>query len=917
MKQVIILGSKYTGGIGIRNIFMVILLLIYFAVVYGQSEVAISTAAGDQLAPKISAGENCFFIIWQDHRSGASNQNVFGQVVFPDGSTGSSGYPVCIAPGNQNSPAIAYCEADNQFLAVWFDQSATDQMAGNFTDCDGIVDTNFVIGTITSNVSSPEMACSEEACIFVWTVRSAYWETRYAHIGTDGIMLGDYDTLSDAGSKNPDIAFNGHKFLAVWKDSTATEQGIFGRYFNSDATPDGDVFTIVSDVQASEPAVCGISHHSPDSAGFAVAYQKYNSSTGSDIYAKIIFDGEISGFTVTSADMNQSSPDIGFHGDGFFVVWQDARETPNAIYGAFFGLSGLPIGEEFPLSDAGSSQQAPKTEFVYQDSTYLTVWTDFRTANQDIYGAIITPPEPTDAPTVSSVYPSPAAISACDTPMVITFSSPSDIDWSTLAISFDGAIYDTSSPEITAEDITVTFYPGTYPAESVDTIVVCVDDITNIDGVHIDSTYCWSWIWDGLSPEISMTSPVEDTLYEIPSTIVFAISDYGAGIDSSSIHININASSFTLTDLGVYWDGYTLTLNMSELGFMSLPETNIVSIEVNDLAECSNYSESEDTFYYIIIGEGPVASVETPAPGSITACPNQQIIIQITDEEGVDETTITLLVNGTLFDSLENISFIPPQLVFTPDFDYPEGEVSVELLEVQDVEGNPLSSPLSYNFIVDLTPPEIVDATFPDSIELDTTSTGDFIITAEDNYCSALDFSRCYIRLSHYGGGLIVQWEDEDLIIPDSMQIGVEESLFFWTIDSAHTTTDDTFQICVRIADAPDYVCPLPNILDTCWIFIYHGSGIQDYKVPRNVKLTFSPNPFNKSLEIVYSAPDGGKIEILDIGGHIVRRSRVRGDGVFIWDTCDDEGLPMPSGTYTIQLKTPDGTISKSATLVK
>ncbi len=893
-----------------------LVLLGILGVVSAQTEVAISTAAGDQLSPRVVAGSSCFFVVWQDHRAGVSNQNIFGQTVFGDGTMPGPGYPICIATGNQNAPAVAYFPLSDQFFTIWFDQAAAGELGGNFANCDGTVGGNIDVGTGTSNLFSPEIAASDEAMIFVWGVRAASWETRYAVIGTDGTMTGSPQTLSGAGSKSPDIAFNGDKFLAVWRDSSDTEQGIMGQYFNSDGTPDGEPFVIVSDAQAAEPAVCAIPGDTP---GFLVVYQTRDISSPSaslDLFAVKIVGTSFTEYTITTATADQSSPDVACSGDGFFVVWQDAGTTLPSVYGQFFTMSGVPVGDAFPLDPTGTSQQAPKVDFLASDSVYLAVWTDFRTANQDIYGAILNPPTPSEGPSVAGVYPPAGAISACDSAMQVSFTAPAEIDWATLVILYDGAEYDTAAEIVWVEGNTVYFHPE-YPIGEFDTITTCIEDLATVDGAHIDSAFCWTWYSDEAAPQIHRLSPTEDSLDVIPATIVYSISDIGAGVDSSSIDIDFNGAHFSLGDPGIYWDGFSLTLNISEMGYTDLPTTNVITITAQDLAECPNTAQLVDTFYIATAGEGPVATPVTPEPNSVSACSLQTITIAITDSDGVDEATIVLVVNGTRYDSLDHMSYVPPNLVFTPTEPYPEGEVTVELLSANDLEGNPLSEPLTYSFIVDRTPPQVVNATYPEGSELDTTSMGDLIITAEDNYCSQLDISRCYVRLSRVGGGLVAQWDSDALLHPADMQIGVASDDFFAALDSGHISTNDTFRVCVRLADLPDYVCPLPNIVDTCWNIIYHGSGIAETKVPEGVKLSAAPNPFNSAVEISYSAPAGGRIEIYDGYGHLIRRYPVAGSGVFVWDACDDEGLPMSSGTYTVRLRTQGGEVSTRVMLVR
>ena len=888
-------------------------LLVLAGIAIAQTEIPISTAAGDQLNPRVVAGDSCFFVVWQDHRAGVSNQNIFGQSVFGDGTTGGAGFPICIAAGNQNAPAVAYNALTNQFFAIWFDQAAGGELGGSFADCGGTVGDNIDVGAATSNLSSPEIAASGEAMILVWTTRAAAWETRYAVIGTDGTLIGTYETLSGAGSKSPDIAFNGDQFLAVWRDSTDSEMGIFGRYFNPDGTPSGEPFVIVSDVNAAEPAVCALPNG--DTPGFLVAYQT-RGIMDLAIRCVKISGGTFSDFTVVDASGDQSSPDIASSGNEIFVAWQDGSTPLPSVQGQFFTLAGVPIGDAFPLSASGTSQQAPKVDFLASDSVYLAVWVDFRTANQDIYGSIVEPPVPSSAPSIVGVYPADGTISGCDSAASVTFSATTEIDWSTLLLLLNGVEYDTAAENVWIEGNTAYILPDYIPS-TIETITLCVEDIATTSGDHIDSLYCWTWYYDAVPPVIARAFPMEDTLSSIPTTLRYSISDEIAGINSATISVEFNGADFSIGDPGVYWDGYTLTLNISEMGYTDLPGTNEVNISVTDMAECANEATLNDQFFILIAGEGPVAHPVDPEPGEITACATQTITIAVEDSDGVDESSIVLVVNGTRYDSLDHMSYVPPNLMFTPTEPYPEGEISVELLAADDLLGNPLSSVLTYSFIVDLTPPYVVDATFPDGTELDTTSSGDFVVTAEDNYCTALDTSRCYVRLSRVGGGLVAQWNSDALIYPGDMQIGVSSDDFFAALDSGHVSANDSFRVCVRLADKPDYACPLPNIGDTCWYLIYHGSGVEERKLPGQIALSAAPNPFNSAVNIDYFAPGGGKVEIYDAAGHLVFTQPVNGGGSLVWNARSSNGVSLPSGRYTVILRTSTGERSTIVTLVR
>ena len=106
--------------------------------------------------------------------------------------------------------------------------------------------------------------------------------------------------------------------------------------------------------------------------------------------------------------------------------------------------------------------------------------------------------------------------------------------------------------------------------------------------------------------------------------------------------------------------------------------------------------------------QGPVATPIVPQPGEWAGCADQQILIRITDPQGVNTSTITLSVNGRIYFFPDHLTYIGDTLRFTPTTPFRNGDtVRVALLEAQDNLGNPLSSPLSYDFYIDLDYPFI------------------------------------------------------------------------------------------------------------------------------------------------------------------------------------------------------------------
>ncbi len=895
---------------------------IFFALAAYSQEVAITTATGDQIGAQVSAGDECFFVVWEDHRAGVSNTNIYGQSVYPDGTMGGPGFPICITPAsNQTSPVIAYNNAASRFLTVWYDRRSGTQFYGRNADCSGTDGDEWLLADGTTNLSAPEMAASSSNYIYTWMVRSGSdFETKYIVLDTAGAAVGAVQSLSGLGSKSPSIAFDSEEFLIVWQDSLAAGAGIYGEYLDSTGTPIGTAFLVVDDADASAPAVCAIKGAVGEVVPrFAIAWQHYDATTNADIYAGILehlSTSTITGVAVSTADNAQSSPTIAFHGSGFLVAWEDQRGgLTNDIYGRFLALTGSPSGSEFAICDEDLAQQSPKLAYSAVDTEYLCVWVDMRGGSySDIYGALIEPPPPSTGPSVSSVSPTDGTISGCDTMvMQISISSDHGIEDSTIIVSLNGVNYTLSDTELSLDGMTINFSPD-YSTGTIETMNVCLEAVEDESGNPLESPYCWTWIWDDVAPQITSTNPSDgESLDDIPTTITAAMSDEVAGIDEESITVYMNGTGFTIFSDGVYWDGYTLTLNLSEMGYSALPETNIVIFDLFDEALCPNeliYS----LVFYIVSNPGPVASAQVPLADEIVSCDDQQIQISITDDDGVNASSIELSVNGTSYYFPDHLSFSDPILTFTPSPLFAEGTVYVSLDSCDDMLGNPLSTPLNYNFIIDLSPPEIISTSYPAETIIDSTTDTDFVVVADDNFCDSLKTSMCYVMITN-GGEMIARWEDDAFTDVGDFTFTIPASTFLDSIFSSVEGTLDTFSVCVHLADSPDRCNS--NLLDTCWVIYFHTSGIDEVKIPDNISLSVSPNPFNANLDVEYSAPNGGKIEIFDGMGHKIYNFSVRGKGTFIWDGADEEGMPLPSGTYFIKLKTSSRIVSKMVKFMK
>ena len=85
----------------------------------------------------------------------------------------------------------------------------------------------------------------------------------------------------------------------------------------------------------------------------------------------------------------------------------------------------------------------------------------------------------------------------------------------------------------------------------------------------------------------------------------------------------------------------------------------------------------------------------------------------------------------------------------------------------------------------------------------------------------------------------------------------------------------------------------------------------------------YYPNPFNTSTTLGYKLdrPANVKLVVYDITGRavktLVNQYQFQGQYNIRWESTDEAGLPVPSGTYVIRLQADDGIATKKMILTK
>ena len=397
-------------------------------------------------------------------------------------------------------------------------------------------------------------------------------------------------------------------------------------------------------------------------------------------------------------------------------------------------------------------------------------------------------------------------------PPVYSFLSPPSGVWSSCPYQQIQLLFDeTSALELESISLVVnsdTFRFGELPIRVVNDTLIYTPAVPFSDGNMVTASISGvSDIWGNRNLEtisltfrIDLSPPVLSSLspddgFSVPELVSFVLRDSLSGVDFSTLEIDFDTLHLDSSSSCVMIEGDTLVrLDMSDFVFVG-GDTITVCIDVSDRAVICPSNELDSCFDYVIPTGGPEIVVIHPADASISSCPDQQILAQLIDTNGVISDSIIMAINGATV----SFDFSDSYLSYTPIGFYPSDSVYVCLDNIMDSLFN-LSEPLPFcwYFVIDTLPPVMEADPAGGSVIGDTFPTID--ITLSDNRTSVLVDS-----LVVDGLPVDFAFDGEHLIYTPS------EPLF------------DTVSVCIFASDEAQY-CGA-NRLDSCYEFVIDPRG--------------------------------------------------------------------------------------------
>jgi len=328
--------------------------------------IPICTASRDQKEPAVAWDGVHYVVIWEDNRDG-SFYDIYGVRIAKngsllDGSAGSSGIPICMAPKDQLHPDLVWNNKD-YFLVVWEDYRNTEadiygtRVGRNLTIYDGPAeDGGLVLCQKAGEQEAPAVAWNGFHYLVVWEdhVSATENDIRGVRVSSVGNILDD-----------------------VWGGGISISQG-YDIQLHPDVASDGEGFLVIWDTHTAEQLY-------PDIYGIMVSK-----------------DGQVNQgepVAISTAKWNQVNPAVFWTENNYVCLWKDDRTGTVDVYWTRVNRTGGLLNGT--AKDGGIALNSPLASSIYTPpggaffhAKGVIAWEENYTGQLDLYALKLIPPVP-------------------------------------------------------------------------------------------------------------------------------------------------------------------------------------------------------------------------------------------------------------------------------------------------------------------------------------------------------------------------------------------------------------------------------------------------------------------------------------------------------------------------------------------
>jgi hypothetical protein len=355
------------------------------------AELALSTASGPQVNPRVASNGSGFFLEWTDNRNDSVNQS-YGATVSSAGGVGAA---TDIGTGNNRESWLAIGAAAGDSALFWRDSRGGPSIYTVGYDASGAALEASSQAVAPSAGAQATPAASSDLgghTLVVWQdtrngVNNDIYGAR-VDVTTGTTLDSSGIAISTATSDQlvPSIASNGTVALAVWQDLRNGNFDVYGALIDSTgAVTVNDIAVSVATGAQDNPAVTW----DAASSQFLVIWQDSRSGTFQIMGTRVDASGTVldpAGVAVVASTSGQDSPAIASTSSSSLAVWRDGTHVRGARMSGGSALTIVDAGG-LAVSTTSSQQTGPKVGVLA--GAFLAVWSDNRAGNQDIYGQII------------------------------------------------------------------------------------------------------------------------------------------------------------------------------------------------------------------------------------------------------------------------------------------------------------------------------------------------------------------------------------------------------------------------------------------------------------------------------------------------------------------------------------------------